>query len=102
MNLLGYYLDYNALSNHPFSLRCTDTQVDFRCPSIGDICNFLWFLFNTKNGYPSTIEGYRTAIAETLGNSVMDISNNADIARLSPPVFTGIDPKAPESFQNGI
>ena len=61
---------------------CTDTQVDFRCPSIGDICNFLWFLFNTKNRCPSTIEGYRTAIADTLGYSVMYISKYADIARL--------------------
>ena len=56
--------------------------MDFRCPSIGDICNFLWLLFNTKNRCPSTIEGYRTAIADTLGNSVMEICNNADIARL--------------------
>ena len=61
---------------------CIDTQVDFRCLSIGEICNFLWFLFNTKNICPSTIEGYRTAIADTLGNSNMDNSNNADLARL--------------------
>ena len=65
-----------------FQCWCTDTQVDFRSPSIGDICNFLWCLFNTKNRCPSTIEGYRTAIADTLGNSIIDISNNADIARL--------------------
>ena len=40
------------------------------------------FLFTEKNRHPSTIEGYRTAIADTLRNSPLDISNNAEIARL--------------------
>ena len=40
------------------------------------------FLFNEKNRCPSTIEGYRTAIADTLGNIPLDISNNTEIARL--------------------
>ena len=34
------------------------------------------------NRCPSTIEGYRTAIADTLGNTKQNISNNLDIARL--------------------
>ena len=56
--------------------------MDFRSPSISDICSFLLHLFQEKNRCPSTIEGYRTAIADTLGNSAQDISNNAEIARL--------------------
>ena len=40
------------------------------------------FLFNKKDIRPSTIEGYRTAIADTLGKIPLDISNNAEIARL--------------------
>ena len=29
-----------------FQRWCTEKQVDFRSPSIGDICNFFWYLFN--------------------------------------------------------
>ena len=65
-----------------FQRWCTHEQVDFRAPSIKDICNFMCFLFNEKNRRPSTIEGYRTAIADTLGNTPLDISNNSEIARL--------------------
>ena len=42
-----------------FQRWCTEKQVNFRSPSIGDICNF-WYLFNDLNRCPSTIEGYRT------------------------------------------
>ena len=65
-----------------FQRWCIEKQVDFRAPSIKDICNFMCFFFNKKDRRPSTIEGYRTAIAETLGNAPLDISNNAEIARL--------------------
>ena len=57
-------------------------QVDFRNPSIGDICNFVWYLFNDLNRCPSTIEGYRTAIEDTLSNTKQNISTNTEIARL--------------------
>ena len=63
-----------------FQRWCTEKQVDFRNPSIGDICNFFWYLFNDLNRCPSTIEGYRTAIADTLGNTRQNIST--EIARL--------------------
>ena len=65
-----------------FQCWCTDKQVDFRNPSIGDICNFFWYLFNDLNRCPSTIEGYRTAIVDTLGNTKQNISTNTEIARL--------------------
>ena len=55
--------------------------MDFRAPSIKDICNFMCFLFK-KNRCPSTIEGYRTVIADTLGNVPLDSCNNAEIVRL--------------------
>ena len=61
---------------------CIEQQVHFRVPSIKHICNFMCFLFNKKNRRPSTIEGYRTAITDTLGNVPLHISNNAEIARL--------------------
>ena len=65
-----------------FQRWCMEQQVDFRSPSIGDICNFFWYLFHDLNRCPSTIEGYRTAIADTLGNSDLNIGSNTDIARL--------------------
>ena len=65
-----------------FQRWCTEKQVDFRNPSIGDICNFFWYLFNDLSRYPSTIEGYRTAIADTLGNTRQNISTNTEIATL--------------------
>ena len=65
-----------------FQCWSTKKQVDFRSPSIGDICNFFWYLFNDLNRCPSTIEGYRTAIADTLGNTKQNISSNPEIARL--------------------
>ena len=65
-----------------FQRWCTEQQVDFRHPTISDICNFFWHLFHDLNRCPSTIEGYRTAIADTLGNTTLNISNNPDIARL--------------------
>ena len=66
----------------PFQRWCTDKQVDFRNPSIRDICNYFWYLFNNLNRCPSTIESYRTAIADTLGNTKQNISTNTEIARL--------------------
>ena len=70
-----------------FQRWCTEIQVDFRNPSIGEICNFFWYLFNDLNRCPSTIEGYRTAIADTLGNSRLNIITNSEIARLIASFF---------------
>ena len=61
---------------------CTEEQVNFKNPSIVDICNFFWYLFHVLNRCPSTIKGYRTAIVDTLGNTRLNISNTVDIARL--------------------
>ena len=71
-----------TLSTRVFQRWCTEEQVDFKNPSISDICNFFWYLFNVLNQCPSTIEGCRTAIAYTLGNTRLNISNNMDISRL--------------------
>ena len=65
-----------------FQRWCMEQQVDFGSPSIGDICNFFWYLFHDLKRCPSTIEGYRTAIADILGDSNLHISSNTNIARL--------------------
>ena len=48
---------------------CESSQVDFRSPSVKQIADFLLHLFQEKNLQPSTIDGYRSAIADKLGNS---------------------------------
>ena len=60
-----------------FQKWCTEEQGDFRNPSISDICNFFWYLFNVLNRCPSTIEGYRTAIAVNFssGNSHLEVQS---------------------------
>ena len=48
---------------------CESSQVDLRSPSVKQIADFLLHLFQEKNLQPSTIDGYRSAIADKLGNS---------------------------------
>ena len=83
-----------------FQRWCTEKQVDFRSPSIGDICNFFWYLFNDLNRCPSTIEGYRTAIADTLWNTKQNISTNPEIARLIASFHRDKKPKSFKSIPN--
>ena len=61
---------------------CEASQVDFRSPSVKQIADFLLHLFQEKNLQPSTIDGYRSAIAEKLGNSFLNVSKDENITRL--------------------
>ena len=61
---------------------CEAGQVDFRSPSIKQIADFLLTLFQEKNLQPSTIEGYRSAIADKLGNASLNVSKNENLSRL--------------------
>ena len=61
---------------------CESHQVDFRSPSIKHIAEFLLFLFKEKKLQPSTIEGYRTAIADMVGNDIVHISRDENLSRL--------------------
>ena len=61
---------------------CQTSQVDFRSPSIKHIADFLLHLFQEKNLQPSTIEGYRSAIADKLGNSSLNVSKDENLTRL--------------------
>ena len=51
-----------------FTKWCLSNQVDFRAPSIKSIADFLLYLFQDRKLQPSTIDGYRLAIAEKLGS----------------------------------
>ena len=61
---------------------CESSQVDFRSPSVKQIADFLLHLFQEKNLQPSTIEGYRSAIADKLGNSKLNMSKDENLTRL--------------------
>ena len=59
-----------------------EKQVEFEQPSISTITDFLIHLFNEKNLKPTTIAGYRTAIADHLGPAGTDISHSFELNRL--------------------
>ena len=61
---------------------CDSHEVDFRSPSISQIADFLLYLFKERNLQPSTIEGYRTAIADMVGNDRLAISKDENLSRL--------------------
>ena len=65
-----------------FTEWCKDHKVDFRSPPITSIAEFLLYLFEERRLQPSTIDGYRSAIADKVGNSPISISKNEDLNRL--------------------
>ena len=52
-----------------FTKRCLSNQVDLRAPPVKSIADFLLYLFQDRKLQPSTIDGYRSAIADKLCNS---------------------------------
>ena len=61
---------------------CDSHQVDFRSPSVSQIADFLLYLFKERKLQPSTIDGYRTAIADMVGNQGVNISKDENLTRL--------------------
>ena len=61
---------------------CHDNQVDVRSPPITSIADFLMYLFEVRNLQPNTIDGYRSAIADRLGNDPVNISKDENLTRL--------------------
>ena len=57
-------------------------QVDFRAPPMKTIADFLLHLFQDKKLQPGTIDGYRSAIADKLGNSSINVSKDENLTRL--------------------
>ena len=57
-------------------------QVDFRAPPVKSVADFLMYLFQDRKLQPSTIDGYRSAIADELGNSPINISKDKNLTRL--------------------
>ena len=61
---------------------CESHEVDFRSPSVNQIADFLLHLFKERNLQPSTIEGYRTAITDMVGNVELNISKDENLTHL--------------------
>ena len=65
-----------------FSKWCDTNKVDIKKPSVAQIADFLLYLFKDKQLKPSTIAGYRIAIADGLGTYGSSISNSRELSRL--------------------
>ena len=65
-----------------FTKWCLSKQVDFRAPPLKAIADFLLHLFQDKKLQPGTIDGYRSAIADKLGNSTINVSKDENLTRL--------------------
>ena len=53
-----------------------------KASSSGTVADFLMYLFQDRKLQPSTIDGYRSAIADKLGNSSSNISKDENLTRL--------------------
>ena len=65
-----------------FTKWCVANQVDFRAPPVKSDADFFMYLFQDRKLQPSTIDGYRSAIADKLGNSPINISRDENLANL--------------------
>ena len=65
-----------------FTKWCVTNQMDFRSPPVKLVADFLMYLFEDKKLQPSTIDGYRSAIADKLGNTTVNISKDDNLTRL--------------------
>ena len=65
-----------------FTKWCIANQVDFRSPPVKSVADFLLYLFEDKKLQPSTIDGYRSAIADKLGSTTVNISKDDNLTRL--------------------
>ena len=71
-----------------FTKWCVTNQVDVKSPPVKSVADFLLYLFEVKKLQPSTIDGYRSAIVDKLGNRTVNISKD-----VSWTVSTETDPK---------
>ena len=65
-----------------FTKWCLSNQVDFRAPPLKAIADFLLHLFQDRKLQPGTIDGYRSAIADKLGNSTINVSKDENLTHL--------------------
>ena len=83
-----------------FEKWCRENSVDFSTPSVKQVSDFFMYLYQDLNRRPSTIDGYRAAIVDTLGPAGHHISRSSDLNRLLSS-FHRDCLKVPGIFQNG-
>ena len=64
-----------------FTKWCLSNQVNFRPPPLKAIADFLLYLFEDRKLQPSTIDGFRSAIADKFGNSPINVGKDENLAR---------------------
>ena len=77
-----------------FEKWCRENSVDFSTPSVKQ--DFFMYLYQDLNRRPSTIDGYRTAIVDTLGPAGHHIAQSSDLHRL----LSSFDRDCPKSSRN--
>ena len=65
-----------------FEKWCRENSVDFSTPSVKQVLDFFMYLQQDLNRHPSTIDGYRMAIVDTLGPAGHHIAQSSDLHRL--------------------
>ena len=65
-----------------FEKWCRENLVHFSTPSVKQVSDFFMYLFQDLNRRPSTIDGYRTGIVDSLGPTGLHISQSSDLNRL--------------------
>ena len=65
-----------------FTKWCLSNQVDFRAPPIKAVADCLLYLFQDRKLQPGTIDGYRSAIADKLGNVPINVSKDENLTHL--------------------
>ena len=65
-----------------FEKWCRENLVDFSTPSVKQVSDFFMYMYQDLNRCPSTIDGYRTAIVDTLSPAGYHISQSSDLNRL--------------------
>ena len=61
---------------------CLTNRVNFRASPVKSIADFLLYLFQVRKLQPSTVDGYRSAIADKLGNTPINVSKDENLTRL--------------------
>ena len=65
-----------------FEKWCRENSIDFSTPSVKQVSDFFMYLYQDLNRCPSTIDGYRTAIVDTLGPAGHHTAQSSDLHRL--------------------
>ena len=79
-----------------FEKWCRENSVDFSTSSVKHISDFFMYLYQDLNRRPSTIDGYRMAIVDTLGPAGHHIAQSSDLHRL----LSSVHRDRPKSSRN--